>query len=164
MAEEKDPTQQVDPMQEDYLEQIKKLKENSVDKSLYDKAMENNRKLLEEIVNGRKREEPAPVEEKVDIQQLRKDLYGGKEMTNLEYWQKTLALREAIIDAGKYDPFLPYGHKVAPTYEDRQRLENLVNVVQGCIERANGDSKIFDLELNRVTVDAMPNVQIGKGR
>lgn len=163
MAEEKDPTQ-VDPMQEDYLEQIKKLKENTVDKALYDKAMESNRKLLEEVVNGRKQEEPEPKEEEVDIQQLRKDLFSDKEMTNLEYWQKTLALRKAIIDKGKYDPFLPYGHKVAPTYEDRQKVENLVNVVQGCIERANGDSKMFDLELNRVTIDAMPNVQIGKRR
>ena len=163
MAEEKDPTQ-VDPMQEDYLEQIKKLKENTVDKALYEKAMENNRKLLEEIVNGRKQEDPAPTEEKVDIQQLRQDLYSGKEMTNLEYWQKTLALRKAIIDEGGADPFLPVGHKVAPSYEDQKRVENLVNVVQGCIDRADGNSRRFNVELDSVMIDVMPQARTGNRR
>ena len=155
MAEEIKTEQ--NPMEQDYLEQIEKIKSNTVDKSLYDKLLEENRKLLKSVVDGSNLEVEDPKVEKPDIAALRKDLFSeDQHLNNLQYWEKALDLRDALIAEGKQDPFLPYGHHIAPDVNDVARVENLVNVVKECIEYADGDSIAFTNELNRRTKEAMP--------
>lgn len=160
MTEEQTQTQ--NPMEQDYLEQIKELKEKSVSKEDYDKLLQENRKLLNSIVDGQMQEkEPEP--EKVDVNQLRKDLFSEEQkLNNLQYWQAALKLRQAEIDAGNKDPFLPYGHQITPTTQDVERVENLVKVVQECIESAKGDSIAFTNELSRRTIEAMPRISANR--
>lgn len=160
MTEEQTQTQ--NPMEQDYLEQIKELKEKSVSKEDYDKLLQENRKLLNSIVDGQMQEkEPEP--EKVDVNQLRKDLFSeDQKLNNLQYWQAALKLRQAEIDAGNKDPFLPYGHQITPTTQDVERVENLVKVVQECIESAKGDSIAFTNELSRRTIEAMPRISANR--
>ena len=59
---------------------------------------------------------------------------------------------------GAPDPFIPIGKNIAPTAEDVQKAENVVNAVRSCLEYADGDSEAFTNELQRITVDAMPQV------
>ena len=50
--EKKVETGKVDDTQVDYIEAIKNLKQNTVDRSKYDELKAENKKLLDSIVNG----------------------------------------------------------------------------------------------------------------
>lgn len=136
----------------DYIEAIKEIKQNSVDREAYNKLREENKRLLNSLVNGEsigtKKEEP------VDIDQLRNDIF-NKESTNLEYITNVLKLREELMKQGRPDPFLPAGKNIIPTEEDIKTANRVAKVLQECVDYADGDSNVFTNELQRVTVDSV---------
>lgn len=136
----------------DYIEAIKEIKQNSVDREVYNKLREENKRLLNSLVNGEsidvKKEEP------VDIDELRDKLF-NKESTNLEYISNALKLREELMKQGKPDPFLPAGKNIIPTEEDIKTADRVAKVLQECVDYADGDSNVFTNELQRVTVDSV---------
>lgn len=134
----------------DYITAIKELKENSVDKSKYEKLRLENKKLLDSIVNGTPVE--AKVEDKKSIEELR-EAYLKEDQSNLEYITNTLKLREAIIAEGKPDPFLPIGEQIMPTDSDIATAQKVADVLQECVDYADGDSAVFTNELQRRLVD-----------
>ena len=139
----------------DYIEAIKEMKQNSVDRSAYDKLKSENKQLLDALVNGKEIE--ITKEEPVDIDKLRKDLFNkDAHMSNLEYVSTALKLRDALIEKGERDPFLPYGDKVSLTAEQCDKAEQVATVLRECVEFADGDSGIFTAELQRRTKDVMP--------
>lgn len=143
-------------IEQDPVDIIEDLRNNSVSKSEFDKLKAQNTKLLKALANGEKIENKATV----DMKTLRNELYGSdrKELSNVEYVTKTLQLRQAIIDAGSADPFLPIGHQVAPTKEDIASAANLAEVLQECLDYAQGDTAVFTNELQRRTLDMrLPN-------
>ena len=144
-------------LEKNYIDEIQKLKANSVPKEKYDEVLENNKKLIETLAENRKVEEPKKTEEKVDINKLREELYNSdKELSNLDYIDKTLKLRKAIIDSGEMDPFVPNGKKIVPTEEDFRKAEKVAIALQHCVDyaRENGDdNEVFTNELQRITVD-----------
>lgn len=147
-------------VEQNYLDAINELKKNSVDKAEYDKLLEENKKLLNTIVYTKpvedKPAEPTKMS-KDEIDGLRKELYDSDiELSNLEYIDKTLKLRKAIMDNGGIDPFVPNGTRIKPTAEDEAAAERVANALQHCVDYANengGDSEVFTNELNRITVD-----------
>lgn len=153
--EEKSVTGTVDETTQDYIDTIKNLKENSVDRSKYEALRADNKRLLDAVVNGQTVEAPAAKQE-VDIDALRKKLFKTEEQTNLDYCKNALALREALIEKGEADPFLPCGSKTLPTDEDRTTAQRVAEVMQECIDYADGDSNVFTNELMRRTVDTGP--------
>ena len=155
MAEEKITEQtsvtgnEVEGTTEDYLEAIKTLKQNSVDRSEYDKLKAENKKLIDAVVNG----QPADVEPEAkhrDAQEIRDELF-NHEHNNLDYVKLALELRETLIAEGQPDPFLPMGSQISPTTEDVEKAEKVAQVYQECIDYAEGDSKLFTQELMRHT-------------
>lgn len=134
----------------DYIAAIKELKENSVDRSRYDALKAENKKLLDSIVNGNFVE--TTVEEKKSIEELREN-YLKEDQSNLEYITNTLKLREAIIAEGKPDPFLPIGEQIMPTDDDVKTAQKVADVLQECVDYAEGDSAVFTNELQRRLVD-----------
>ena len=134
----------------DYIAAIKELKQNSVDRSKYEALRAENKKLLDSIVNGTPVE--VKVEDKKSIEELRA-AYLKEDQSNLEYITNTLKLREAIIAEGKPDPFLPIGEQIMPTDEDIKTAEKVANVLQECVDYAEGDSAVFTNELQRRLVD-----------
>ena len=142
----------VEDMTQDYLAAIKELKENSVDRSQYEKLRADNKKLLDAVVNGQGIETEAPAKE-TSIDELRKELFTNENLGNLEYVSKALELREALIKKGEPDPFLPYGKQIMPTDEDISTANRVAAVLQECVDYAEGDSAIFTNELQRRTVD-----------
>lgn len=141
---------QVEDMTPDYLAAINELKQNSVNREDYDKLKAENKKLLDSIVNGT--EVALPKEEKKSIEELRA-AYLKEDQSNLEYITNTLKLREALMAEGKPDPFLPIGEQILPTDEDVRTAQKVADVLQECVDYAEGDSSVFTNELQRRLVD-----------
>ena len=145
-----------EPSTNDYLDAINKIKANSVSKSDYDKLKADNKQLLDAIVNGARIEAPeATAAPTKSIEELRKNVF-KEDSTNLEYWTNVMELRNALLTKGERDPFLPYGNKIVPTNEDYESAQRVADVVQQCIDYAQGDSAVFTNELQRRTVDTSP--------
>lgn len=146
-----------------YVEAINTIKKNSVSRQDYDKLKEENRTLLESIINqsppqANKTEET----ETVDLDKLRKEMFStDSELSNLEYVEGALKLRKTLMDKGEPDPFLPWGEKIIPSAEDEEAAERVAKIFQECVDYAQGNSEIFTNELMRRTVDAAPTV--GRG-
>ena len=151
--EQAQPEEVVNP-EKNYAETIKKLKESSVSKEAYEKLEAQNKQLLDAIINGNGEDEEKEKSIAPSIKELREDLYGGKKhLTNLEYWEKTLALREALMAQGETDPFVPVGEKIVAENSDYEAAERVAQVVKECIEYAKGDAAVFTNELQRRTID-----------
>ena len=142
---EKEPT----AVEKNYLEVIKKMKENMVLKSDYDAAIAENKKLAEQLITS-----PNPQEqpkEKVDIKKLQDQFSASTQMTNLEFVSSALKLRKALIEDGKPDPFLPVGRRISPTEDDIRKANKVAEAFEYCVDAAQGDPAIFNMELMRIT-------------
>lgn len=138
---------------------FKELKENSVSKEDYEKLQKENKELVAQIINGdggAGNGQPTP--EKVDIKALREEIYGpkGADLSNLDYWKKTLKLRNAVIEQEGYDPFLPHGSKIKPSEYDAERAKAVAETVQKCIDEANDNSEVFTALLQAETSNDSP--------
>ena len=144
----------------DLAKALKELRENSVSKEDYEKLKEENKKLVDEVINGEGGGigQPTP-EKKVDIKVLREELYGpkGADLSNLEFWKKTLELRSAVIEQEGYDPFLPHGAKIKPNEQDVERAEAVARTVQDCIDKSEGSSEVFTALLQQETANDSPS-------
>lgn len=137
---------------EDYIETIKKLKENTVSKEEYDKLRAQNKQLLDSLVNGEDIEQPS--EEVSSIEDIRKELFNpDKELSNLEYASKALELRDRVLEEKGIDIFVAKNSQYPN--EAAASAERVASVLQQCIDRAEGDSSIFTAELQRRTNDIL---------
>ena len=132
-----------------YIEAIKEMKANSVSREAYVKLQQENKQLLNSLVNGQEIE--IKKEEPVDIDGLRQKLFSAKkhDMTNLEYVSNALKLREALMERGEMDPFVPSGKKIHPTDDDFKKADKVATVLQECVDYADGDAMVFTDELKR---------------
>jgi len=144
---------------------LKETRENSVPKADYDKLLAEKNKLVAEIINGEDggdngQHTSAPQDLDAEIKGLREDLYGPKcsELNNLQFWEKTLALREAVIKKGDPDPFLPVGAKISPTDDDAVKAQNVADVVRQCIDESEGNSEVFTALLQSRTNNDSPQL------
>ena len=158
MAEEKEisVTGTVEDNTQDYLAAIKELKENSVNRSEYDKLRAENKRLIDAVVNGQpgQEEQVFVKHSKEQIDDLRNELFNSpRELNNLEFITKTMELREALMENGEPDPFLPVGKQISPTRDDIEGAEKVAQVYKECIDYAEGDSEVFTNELMRRTRD-----------
>lgn len=139
----------------DYVAAIQELQENTVSKDAYNKLRSENKKLLDALVSGQQIDTP-PVQ-KPDVKELRKKLFNKDgNLSNLEYVDTALKLRQALIDSGEQDPFLPYGDRVKITAEMHRQAEDVAKGLQECVDFADGDSGIFTAQLQRITKDVLP--------
>lgn len=137
----------------DYIEALKEMKEKTVSKEAYAQLKEENKKLLQSLING-ETIDAHTAQDTPDVEQLRKDLFSRDgNLSNLEYAEKALQLRETLIEEGKPDPFLPYGHHISPTNEDIEAANRVAKALKDCIDYAEGDSDLFTSELQRNMVD-----------
>lgn len=138
-----------------YIETINEMKKNTVSKEMYNKLQEENKQLLNTIVNGNYHEEEGkekPKEEPVDLNAIREEMFSGN-CSNLKYAENALKLREETLKKEGIDIFLPHGTHIKPTKEDVESVTNVVNCLQHCIDEADGDSSIFTLELQKYLSD-----------
>ena len=139
-----------------YIEAIREMKANSVDKAAYEKLKEDNKQLLDALINGGQVTQETQ-KEPVDIDKLRRKLFSqDSDLSNLEYMKTALELREELLDRGSPDPFLPYGQNITPTDEDIKTADRVAEAIKASIEYADGDSEVFTNELQRIMVDTSP--------
>lgn len=140
----------------DYIKAINEMKQNSVSREQYEKLKGERDELLDTLINGGQVEMIDP-STKPSIEDLRKELFSkeaaNKGMTNLEFVTKSLELRDAIIEAGGTDPFLPIGRGIELTRDDYEAAEFTAQQFRECIDIAQGNSEVFTNELMRRTVD-----------
>jgi len=135
-----------------YIDALNQLKQNTVDRSKYEELKAENKKLLDSIVNGQELDIELP--KTTDVQTLRNELFTENSgLSNLEYAEKALALRSALIEEGKPDPFVPVGAQYQPTNEDISTAQKVADVLQECIDYAEGDNVVFTNELQRRTIN-----------
>lgn len=143
-------------IEEDYIEQIKNLKQNSVPKETFEALEAEHKRLIGELVNGQ-----GPVLETEvipDINKMRAELFDPeKQYSNIEYCQRALDLRNAIIKSGGQDPFLPAGPNITATVADQEAAQRVADVLEQCLEAADGDNGIFTAALqSRMVEPLMP--------
>ena len=141
---------QIDTNQ-DYISALNEMKKNTVSKEAYDKLRADNKKLLDTIVSGQSLEQ-TEVKEEVDVDALRKELFGKsrRDLSNLEYVDKALQLRKALMEKGEQDPFvMKAGRTSSPEAEDFKKAERVASVLQECVDIADGNDSVFDNEFQR---------------
>lgn len=150
--------------EQDYIQIIQDLKNNSVSKDKYNRLSEENKRLMTALANGETVEVEAP--ETPDLTELRTALYVDdcQKLSDLDLIKKTLELRKAIMDQGGGDPFVPAGKRYAPEDSDFDIAQKVADVFQQCVDYADGDNAIFVNELQRRTMDVGPISARGRGR
>lgn len=143
---------------QDFIDTINTLKATTVSKEMYDKVREENRQLLNSLVNNQPFvNENQPTENPAEtIKSLREELYGDVDLTNLAYVEKTLELRDLLMQQGEPDPFCPTGKNIVATEEDLRTAQRVAEALRQCVDYAQGDSEAFTNELQRITVDTGP--------
>ena len=143
---------------EQYIAAIEELKASTVSRDAYNKLRNENKQLLDALVSGK--ELPQEPQKKESITDLRKKLFSGNDMSNLEYVETALSLRDSLIEAGERDPFLPYGDKVDITPEQIDAANKVAAGLKEMVDFAEGDSGVFSAEYQRRVKD----VSIPRGR
>lgn len=140
----------------DYIAAINEMKQNSVSRQQYEKLKQENKELLDTLINGGQIVNQT-VEPKKSIEEMRNQLFSkeaaDKGMTNLEFITRSLELRDAIIESGGTDPFLPVGKGIEITRDDYEAAEFTAEQFRECIDIAQGNSEVFTNELMRRTID-----------
>lgn len=151
--------EQVVEEQLDPIEAIKEMKQNYVPKKEYEKVVKEKNDYFKALVNGESID--VKPEEPVNVEQLRKDLFSENgNLTNLDFIQKALKLRDEVITKEGKDPFCPYGKHISPDDSDYISAQKVADGLQHCIDVADGNSDIFRQELYRITVDNVPRSAI----
>lgn len=132
-----------------YLDEIQKLKTTTVPRERYDSLMQENRNLLNTLVNGQQvsteTETPLPT---ADEERAR----FTRGMSNLDYCEAILDLRDAVMREGGVDPFVSALNS-APTKEAFESAQNVADGLAECIKRSNGNSEVFTANLQSIMVD-----------
>lgn len=139
----------------DYIEEIQKLRDSSIPKEEYNRLKEENKRLITTLASGGSLNGETP-QAKEDINALRAKLFNSENLSNLDYCSTALELRDALMAEGKPDPFLPVGHEIVPSNNDRESAERVASALKECVDYAQGDADIFTDELQRRLVDSTP--------
>lgn len=140
----------------DPIKEIENLKKNMISRSEYDKIVEERNKYAKALIEGTEAPKTPAETPTIDVKEIRKDLF-SKDLTNLEFAEKALALRSELIKTKGIDIFVPSGAKISPTNEDYVAAQKVADGLQSCFEVADGDPEIFTRELMRITKDvALP--------
>ena len=130
-----------------YIQTIQELKENSVDRKIYDKLKGERDMLIKSLANGDTLEASKDVQVR-SLADCKADFL-TKTTSQCEYMERVLALRDAAMREGQSDPFVAEGHHVKPTAYDYQRAQEIADIYRECLDYADGDDQIFMNEINR---------------
>lgn len=151
---EKTPPKNEEP---NIIQQIQDLKKNSVSKEEFEKVVKERDDAYKAMLDGKTITlEKQSEDRKKVIADLRKELYGksvaDSGMKNLDYIEKTLKLRNALIEEGEDDPFLGVikeGTVLEDSdYEKAQKcadaLQAMVDDAHAAAERGDDPYKMFN--------------------
>lgn len=133
----------VESADNNYIETIKELKNNSVSKKEYDDLLRQNKQLLDTLVKG---ESLAPAKDEVvmsdeDLKKLIKKT--SRDTTNLDYITTMLAIRKEMMAKGLEDPMAPKVVNHTNDEKDYEKAQKVAEFLQECVDNANGDNETF---------------------
>lgn len=135
-----------------YLEQIKELKANSVNREEYNKLLEENRNLLKTIVDGGTGESTEEPEASRDIKEILTDF--NSETSNLDHIKYVMELHNKRLEEGIND-FVPQGHQISPSDEDIRDAKQVEDFLNDLIKTADGNADVFNNEYQRRVIDTV---------
>ena len=117
------------------------FKKNFVSREQFEAEKRRADGYLAAILNNREEDVAASESgEKVDPEEIaRKTFVEDNNMTDLEYVENCLKIREARLAAGEPDPFLPDD----PDDKAYEIAQNVADVFEDCIKGANGNNATF---------------------
>jgi hypothetical protein len=139
-----------------YLDTINELKQNTISREEYDKIRNENKTLLEAIVNGKTEDaaasgsSPTPTTD-----ELRNKIFGKncEDLSDLEFVKGLCDLRDSLLEETGVDYFAPTGSQYSADFNDAQTAQKVYDGFRHCIEVADGDNEIFIQEMTRITND-----------
>lgn len=142
----------------DYIDAIKELKQNSVDKDKYDALKAENKKLLEAMINGSDLQSQS--NEQLDSRlEYYKKYKENKFNNDLEYWENFLNLRKATMKEYGADPCVtgnygltPEGGRANAAYGEAETVQEQMEMIEDFVKEANGNPLVFETLLQ----SAMP--------
>lgn len=145
----------------DYIEEIAKLKANTVPRAQYDAKVEENKKLLETLIDG----QPAAAaagesKEKPSLEELKNALYHpDHKLNNLEYVSRSVEYRDALLEETGEDCYVAVNPQ-DPNFDEaaaRVKAQNVADVYHQCIDACNGNAAVFTAQLaSRMNDIALP--------
>lgn len=140
--------QGTDPSDFDLLDEVKKIKENSVPKEEYEKERAKNKELMRRLVEGGGQEDKT--DDTVDLNKIREDLFknNAEGLSKREFWQKVLTLRHERLKNEGVDIFLPKGRKTRYTRLDIESANRLDETITQMIEDSEDNPALFDVLFN----------------
>lgn len=136
-----------------YLDTINELKNNTVSKEDYYKLKDENKTLLNSIMDGTATASTETV--KPTAQELRNKIFGPDcdKLSDIEYVEGLCDLRDILLDEEGIDYMAPTGTQYTADYNDIQTANRVYNGFRHCLEVADGDNAIFVQEVSRITND-----------
>lgn len=139
-----------------YLDTINDLKKNSVSRAEYDKIRNENKTLLEAIVNGRTEDAAADTDTPtITTQELRNKLFGkaAEDLSDIEFIGGLVELRNRLLEEEGIDYGAPTGSQLSADFNDTHSSQKVADAFAHCLEVADGDNDIFTQEITRITSD-----------
>lgn len=166
---DEDPNPQPQPEEINLAEEVAKIKNGMVPKESYEALKKNYLETVRRIASGEDTSsdgqpddtDNTPGKPKTrDPKTIAAEFMGGQELTNLDYVKHALELREASLERGMPDPFMPNDKNYSWNETDQAEADNVAKVLQGLVDKSNGDPAVFRGLLDSVLV----SVQIPKPR
>lgn len=130
----------------DYIAKVNELKKNSVPKAEYEKILKENKELADAVLNNTIQENEDDNSQDVDaeLEDLRSTLFNSEnvsKLSNREYIEKAVRLRDILIAKGERDPFLPTKNE---TQEDIEKAERTANTFKNMLKESAGRDSVFN--------------------
>lgn len=140
---------------EQYIAAINELKSTTVSRDTYNKLKQENKQLLDSLVSGNIPEGliPTSAEKKPTKEELRAKIASNKFSSPIEYAQTALDLRSAVMEEGGEDPFCTFSTREQITHQEKEDMAQVAELLEGCMDLADGDSGIFMAQLQKHLVD-----------
>jgi hypothetical protein len=126
----------------DYIAAINELKQNTVSKDQYNKVINENKQLLQTLMDGGQ-VEIAEETNKPSLTELANKIAGAKSMSNVEYIQTMCDYYDALVDAGYGDLAITVKHGGAYDEADKLAVERTINGLKEMLADADGDNNAF---------------------
>lgn len=138
-----------------YIEAINNLKATTVSKSKYDKLVEENKNLVNSLVNGDYTAAANnTVTEKKSIEDIMKEQAKYANKTDvIGYVETALEFRDRILEETGEDVFMSRGTNINPTQESYLSAQKTADIYRECLDYANGNGQVFINELQRRMTD-----------
>lgn len=136
-----------------YLDTINELKNNTVSKEDYYKLKDENKTLLNSIMDGTATASTEAV--KPTAQELRNKIFGPDcdKLSDIEFMEGLCDLRDILLEEEGIDYMAPTGTQYTADYNDIQTANRTYNGFRHCLEVADGNNAIFVQEVSRITND-----------